>query len=181
MPRSSGEGKLWTCDRIAVLQPTSVLDIGPGVGTYHDLLHTRLFPQPHWSCIEIFEPYVDKYSLRGKYSTVIVGDARTEPFPTVDVVILGDVLEHLHLDDAIKVWAKARAAARKAVFLSLPIIEYPQGELEGNIHETHLHTWSHQLVLDSLPGIVDHATYREIGVYQANPDDAFSDALELDC
>lgn len=168
IPRSASEGKAFTCERIIQLQPASILDIGPGVGTYHDLL-AHMHPQPHWSCIEIFEPYVDTYNLRGKYSQVIVGDARTEPFPDADVVILGDVLEHLHLDDALKVWTKAREAARKAVFLSLPIIEYPQGELEGNIHETHLHTWSHQLVLDSLPGITEYATYTQIGVYQATP------------
>lgn len=169
MPRSCSEGKPWMCDRIVALAPASILDIGPGVGTYHDLLHTRLAPQPDWSCIEIFEPYVDRYNLRGKYSTVIVGDARIEPFPAADVVILGDILEHVPLTDAVHLWAKARAAAKHAVFLSLPIIEYPQGELEGNIHETHLHTWSHELVLESLPGIVDHATYTEIGVYQATP------------
>lgn len=169
MPRSAFEGKMWTRGKIAALDPGSILDIGPGVGTYHDLLSSHLRPAVLWSCIEIFEPYVERYRLRDKYRKVTVGDARAVPFCSSDIVILGDVLEHMPFDDALVVWNKARESAATAVFLSLPVIEYPQGALEGNIHETHLHTWSHELVMDSLPGIVDSATYTQVGVYQADP------------
>ena len=65
---------------------------------------------------------------------VHVADIRSFSWPTrYDVVILGDVLEHLTLADALRVWASARAHARYLV-LSIPIVEYPQGVHYGNIH-----------------------------------------------
>ena len=65
MPQSSAEGKDWTRERIEGLAadgPVSVLDIGPGVGTY-----AKLLAGPHVSRltgIEIWEPYVHTYRLR---------------------------------------------------------------------------------------------------------------------
>jgi hypothetical protein len=48
--------------------------------------------------------------------------------PTADVVVLGDVLEHLTYLDAVALRGRTRAAA----YLSLPIVAYPQGAVEGN-------------------------------------------------
>jgi hypothetical protein len=166
MPRSATEGKDWTRERVLALSPTSVLDIGPGVGTYSTLLRPHL-PNAWFGAVEIFAPYVETYGLMGLYDHVTIGDAREVEFNPADVVILGDVLEHMPFDDALKLWDKARSTAKLSVFLSLPIIEYPQGACEGNEHEAHLHTWDHVMVMDSLPGITDFATYSQIGVYQA--------------
>lgn len=166
MPFSADEGKAWTAQRIRSLNPEFIVDIGPGSGTYSRLLRKGL--RCHWTGIEIFEPYIERYDLMDWYDAIFVQDVRTFEIPEADVIILGDVLEHMTLDEAKDVWNRSRAAARDAVFLSLPIIEYPQGEFEGNIHETHLHTWSHELVLSELDGIVDSATYTQIGVYQAD-------------
>lgn len=52
--------------------------------------------------------------------------------PEADVAILGDVAEHLSADEAQRLWQRAGATARKAVYLSIPIVHYPQGEIEGN-------------------------------------------------
>jgi hypothetical protein len=155
-------------DHIAACQPGSVLDVGPGVGTYARLLRPHL-PGCRFDAVEIFEPYVANYCLNRLYDRVVVGDIRDHDWKPVDVVIFGDVLEHLRFEDAVKVWNTAREHVRLAAFVSLPVIEYPQGALEGNVHETHLHTWSHELVLAELSGITDWATYTQIGVYEASP------------
>ena len=59
MPMSSAEGKEWTKERVHALAqdgPVTVLDIGPGVGTYAKLLAG---PEvSHLTGLEIFEPYV---------------------------------------------------------------------------------------------------------------------------
>jgi hypothetical protein len=81
-------------------------------------------------------------------------------------VILGDVLEHLTLPDALGVWRAARAHAAHVV-LSIPIVPYPQGVHHGNIHEVHLQEWSHEAVVDLLPGIVRWKRLPSIGVYLA--------------
>ena len=168
MPQSSSEGKDWIKDRIGRLAratPVSVLDIGPGVGTYAKLLGGLSISR--LSAIEIFEPYVHTYRLRDYYDDVIVGDAREVDFPPADVVILGDVAEHMSEADAVALWDKAAHAAAVAVYLSIPIVHYPQGHIEGNEHEAHVvDDWDHERVLAAFTGIGEWWTGLEIGVYE---------------
>jgi hypothetical protein len=168
MPMSSKEGKDWIRDRVGELatrQPVSVLDIGPGVGTYAKLLSG--VATSRISGIEIYEPYVHTYRLHEYYDEIIIGDARSVPFPDVDVVILGDVAEHMSEDEATQLWAKASAAASRAVYLSIPVVHYPQGEIEGNHHEVHVvDDWNHDRVLTSFEGISRWWTGSEVGVYE---------------
>jgi len=166
MPRSRVEGKAWISHAVARLRPATILDVGPGLGTYANLLR-GITPDATWSCVEVHEPYVEMFSLRQKYDIIYICDIRNFAWPQrYDVVILGDVLEHLRLADARSVWASARAHARSLV-LSIPIVEYPQGMSYDNVHETHLHTWSHDLVVDLLPGISRWECNSHIGVYFA--------------
>jgi SAM-dependent methyltransferase len=168
MPMSSTEGKSWTHERIARLarnQPISVLDIGPGVGTYAKLL--RDLPIARITAIEIWEPYLRTYRLAEFYDEVIVADARTAEFPDVDVVILGDVAEHMTEAEALALWDQAGSAAALAVYLSIPIVAYPQGHIEGNAHETHVvDDWNHDRVIEAFPGIGEFWTGTEVGVYE---------------
>jgi trans-aconitate methyltransferase len=166
VPVSSPVGKPWLLDRITARRPDSLLDIGPGSGTYARLLRPRL-PSTRMIGLEVFEPYVHTYGLHSLYDQIIIGDARTAPLPPVDVVVMGDVIEHMSLADAVTLWARAREAATVAVYLSLPIIEWPQDASHGNEHEAHLHTWSHDLVLSELDGITAFETTETIGVYEA--------------
>ena len=166
---SSDEGKDWIRAKVADLATTgavSVLDIGPGVGTYAKLLSQ--VPTSRVCGIEIYEPYVHTYRLHEYYDEITVADARTEPFPDVDVVILGDVAEHMSEDEARRLWAKAVAAAAQAVYLSIPVVHYPQGEIEGNHHEVHVvDDWNHERILGAFEGITDWWTGSEVGVYEA--------------
>jgi SAM-dependent methyltransferase len=148
---------------------SSVLDIGPGSGTYADLLRPRL--SARFTAIEIFEPYVSRFRLNRKYDEIILGDAREVEFPDVDLVILGDVLEHMEVTDALTVWDKARGAARLGVLLSLPIVVFEQGCVDGNEHEAHLHHWTHNEVLTLLPGIYKSWTGSIVGCYLGAPTD----------
>ena len=174
MPMSSAEGKDWTKERIWALArqgPVSVLDIGPGVGTY-----AKLLAGPNVSRltgIEIWEPYVHTYRLRQYYDEIIVGDARALDFPDADVVTLGDVAEHMSEPDALALWDKSAAAARKAVYLSIPIVHYEQDSIEGNPHEHHVVAdWNHERVLAAFPGIGAWWLGSEVGVYERRVDAA---------
>ena len=165
---SSTEGKDWIrrrVDSLARRAPVSVLDIGPGVGTYAKLLAG--VPTSLVTGIEIYEPYVSTYRLHDYYDEIIIGDARSVPFPTADVVILGDVAEHMDEEDALKLWAKAGAAATQAVYLSIPVVHYPQGEIEGNHHEVHVvDDWDHDRVLAAFEGIGQWWKGSEVGAYE---------------
>lgn len=169
MPTSSHEGKDWLVPRIEaeiVNGGKEILDIGPGQATYPKLVPNARHAE--WYAIEIFEPYVVQYGLEGYYRSVRVADARTQRFPKVDVVIMGDVLEHMSKEDAEKVWNKARHAARKAVFVSMPLGEFPQGAVNGNEAERHISTWSNEEV-HALGGVVASWVGVEIGVYAVAP------------
>lgn len=167
MPTSIMEGKAWLLPRITALAPDTVLDIGAGEGTYARLLRPAL-PLTRFTAVEVWEPYLTAYALCELYDTVIVADARHLALPRADVVILGDVLEHMTHVEAFALWQAARDVAALAVFASIPIIEAPQGAVNGNTHETHVDTWTHPLGL-TLPGLTDSWAGHTIGCYRAAP------------
>ena len=168
MPMSSAEGKQWTKERIAELasrHPLTVLDVGPGVGTYAKLLAG--LPVERIIGLEVWEPYIATYRLREYYDEIVVGDVRTTDLPAADVIILGDVIEHMTREEGITVWQRCAAAAREAVFLSIPIVHYPQHEIEDNPYEVHVEEdWSHESVLSTFDGIGGWELGSEVGVYE---------------
>ena len=99
MPHSYSFGKPEAVDYIVnnVEKTAKILDVGPGVGTYSDLL------TPHeyvLDCVEIYMGYIKAYDLHDKYRLVFCDDIRTFDVSLYDFVILGDVLEHLDKEDA---------------------------------------------------------------------------------
>ena len=165
MPISSTEGKDWTRRRLRELAPASMLDVGAGAGTYARLVAEHR--PARLVAMEVFEPYVERYGLRELYDEVLVADARTADLPAVDVVVMGDVAEHMTVPEAQDLWRRAVEAARVAVFLSIPIVHYPQGALEHNAHEVHVvDDWDHDKVMAAFPGITDHFRGEVVGVYE---------------
>jgi autotransporter strand-loop-strand O-heptosyltransferase len=124
------EVKEWFLNNV----PTSkrILDVGPGMGTYSDLLRSSGY---RMDAVEIFEPYVDKYGLREKYDNVYVGSIITFDIKDYDFIILGDVLEHLP-ENYAKELINDIVNSGKECLVAVPY-EMEQGEHEGNIHETH--------------------------------------------
>jgi SAM-dependent methyltransferase len=149
-------------DQIRKLAPKTVLDVGAGEGTYLSLAHRR---GQHWTAVESWEPYVAKYELEKRYDRVIRGDVRSIEWPDVDLVIFGDVLEHMTHADALAVWNEARKHSRY-ILLSIPIVPYPQGPVGGNPYEEHRSTWMHGECVE-LPGVIASRKLRSIGCYLA--------------
>jgi len=112
---------------------SKILDVGPGAGTYSDLLRELGYKI---DCLEIWEPYIHQFSLHQKYDTVILGDIREFDFSGYDYIIMGDVLEHLTLEDATLFLNKVNNLNIKCL-VAVPY-NYEQGEYEGNVYETHL-------------------------------------------
>jgi autotransporter strand-loop-strand O-heptosyltransferase len=109
-----------------------ILDVGPGVGTYSNLLRSHGY---RIDAVEIYAPYVQKYDLINKYDNVFIGDICKFDFKDYDFIIFGDVIEHLHKEDAIEL--HERLIKQKKEFLYAVPWMMEQGEHEGNIHETH--------------------------------------------
>ena len=110
-----------------------ILDVGPGIGTYYDLLNDIGYDM---DCVEIFAPYIKKYKLKEKYNNVYEGSIVDFDFSKYDCIILGDILEHLTVDDAKKI-LKTITNNKQKCLVAVPY-EMEQGESEGNIYETHL-------------------------------------------
>ena len=175
MPTSDAEGKDWSLARFKKHRPNTVTDIGPGDGTY-----ARLFrPEHHgvwWTAIEIHKPYVAKYKLKntktrtGMYDELHIEDARQSEDHLFhrDLVIAGDVLEHMERDEAVQLLQRIEQAGTWHILVSLPIVDSQQGEVDGNPHEAHVHQWGAKdmdQVLASLGGRVEKMHGRTLGVW----------------
>jgi Methyltransferase domain len=171
MPASAEEGRDIMQSWIRAKYPRSILDIGAGSGTYAKLWQ-NVAPRPYLIGVEIWEPYVEGFDLHRLYDQVIIQDVRSwkyKHWPRADVVILGDVLEHMERADAIRVWSLATTVAHKAVYLSIPTVPCPQGEVHGNPHEEHvISDWTHDQVLATFPGISWYWQGSIVGRYEAD-------------
>ena len=174
MPTSDSEGKDWALERFLQRLPDTVTDVGPGEGTYAKLFR----PQHHgvwWTGIEIHKPYIAKYRLKStktkpRYDELHVLDAREAPDHLYhrDLVICGDVLEHMPREDAVTLLQRIEQAGAWHILVSVPIVESEQGPVGGNEHEAHVHQWDPDdmdRVLANLGGAVDSMRGNTLGVW----------------
>jgi hypothetical protein len=136
MPYSTGYFKTETKDYILENYPKDIriLDVGAGCGTYSDLL--KPLGYINMDCVEVFPDYITQFNLNQKYTNVFIGDITklNLDFNDYDLIIFGDVLEHINLSDSKSLLKKI---GNKDILIGVPF-ESPQGEHYGNIYETHL-------------------------------------------
>ena len=167
MPTSSRENAPWMLDQILSRPITRILDVGAGKGTYASELRAIGY-EGHITASEIWPAYVELFGLRGLYDDVYVEDVRTRATFDYDLVIMGDVLEHMTKNDATDVWGKVRTQAHHAL-LAIPVVHFPQGEEYGNPFEAHVKDdWTHEEVLDTFPGITAYTVGQWTGAYWAD-------------
>jgi hypothetical protein len=143
---SHPELRVWVAEQAERLAPTSLLDVGPGEGTYGRLLAGI----PHREAVEVWEPYVAEHRLADVYQTVHIADIRTWRWPDRrwDLIVCGDVLEHMTRDEAAHVYAQAQKHA-DAVLVCLPIVDWPQHG-HDNPYETHVvPDWRHEQAVEA--------------------------------
>lgn len=140
--------------------PSSILDVGCGFGTWGflcrehlDVARERVQPE-EWQVridgIELFEPYIQPHQ-RALYSSIAIGDIRElapriEPY---DLIIAGDVIEHLEKNDGEEVLRVLYEKATKALLVNIPLEgNWDHPERHGNPGELHRSQWA---VEDFLP------------------------------
>ena len=112
------------------VKPT-ILDVGAGWGKYRKLL-----PEFRMDAVEIWQPYVEQENLQQLYRTVYVMDICDFGNAWYDIIILGDVLEHIDRERAIKLVEKLRKQCLQ-MYLVIPY-QYHQGVVHDNKYEIHL-------------------------------------------
>lgn len=147
MPYSMPDGKLESEQWIArtFAKDAQVLDVGPGAGAYADMLDRLAMPGK--DAVEGEARYVRQFRLGRKYREVFVADVRQfEPARHYDLVIFGDVLEHMPEADALAVLDKFSRSHR---LCSVPFM-WRQGALEGVELERH---WQDTLTPESVDAV----------------------------
>ena len=139
MPSSNLEGKDLIKDWFdKQTNIKTIVDLGPGEGTYPKLLGMTRYI---WKAVEIWAPYIKRYTLDEIYDEIRVGDIRYTELPEGDCCIAGDVLEHLSKEAMIKTFKKIDSRFSHVV-LSIPINHECKDVYEGNWFEKHLSVWS---------------------------------------
>lgn len=165
MPGSNPENRQWVLQKVKEINPETIADVGAGAGTYSHLIKPHL--NVHMTAIEIFEENITKFSLANLYENVLHKDVREVDSLKYDLVIFGDVLEHMTKEEALAVWAMAKRDARYAI-INIPIVHYEQGPIDGNHHEIHVvDDWSHEKVLEAFEDIEEFNTGEVTGAYLA--------------
>ncbi|MFM9590709.1 class I SAM-dependent methyltransferase [Streptomyces scabiei] len=143
MPYSDAEGKDAALAWYERIEPATVIDIGAGSGTYAHAVRVRSPHKGRWTAVEAWEPYLGRFGLHSLYDGVVVADARqlTAPFFRADLVIAGDVLEHMPRADAVRLLDKIRTHAAHLI-VSVPVLHLDQGAVYGNPYETHVDHWT---------------------------------------
>jgi hypothetical protein len=157
MPHSDSQGKDWALATYLNIKPATVIDIGAGAGTYAKLM--RPHHEAHWIGIEAWGPYIADYGLDELYNIVHVADARIVDWewfaPLSELVILGDVLEHLKANHASVLLGRLKRFAGN-LLVSIPVLHLDQDDVNGNPFERHVDHWTYEGMLAELgPGVVD--------------------------
>ena len=111
---------------------SSILDVGAGNGTYYDLLGEYY---KNIDGVEIYAPNIVENCLRGKYREVYNEDIREFKYEWYDIIIFGDIIEHLEVKEAQKVLEYAYDRCREMI-IAVPYM-YKQGVCYGNVYEIH--------------------------------------------
>lgn len=129
-PYGKAEIKTWICSRVPSYG--TILDVGAGSGTYFDLLKDKNYLM---EAVECYPPAISY--LEQKYQKVYNVDICNFTYDySYDLIIFGDVLEHLCVEDAQRVLNEA--ILRSALVLVAVPFEYEQGPIEDNKAEMHL-------------------------------------------
>ena len=108
------------------------LDVGACDGKWNGLLGDYFT----MDAVEAFKPNVIKNDLINKYRNIYVGDITTYRYDWYDVIIFGDVIEHLTVDHAQEV-LKYACSHSWEVIIGVPMC-YSQGKIYGNPYEVHI-------------------------------------------
>ena len=110
------------------------LDVGACDGVWNSLLgdHFQMY------AVEAWAPNVEQHRLRELYRGVYIGDIRHYPLLSLryDLIIFGDVIEHMSVEDARRVIESAKQVCADMI-VSVPF-QYKQGAIYGNPYEVHV-------------------------------------------
>ena len=139
MPESANEHLDTLKAYLQAHPPKSILDVGMGRGNYGWFLRNVVHYEGKLTGMDVWAPYVvGPEALSGGNRTyydggILVMDMRDASSVMADlkpdIIFAFDVIEHVTRDEGIAVIRAMQRAANVAVFVSSPIVPYPQGPI----------------------------------------------------
>ena len=108
------------------------LDVGACDGKWAGLLGHYLT----MDAVEIFAPNIAEHNLDWKYRRVYCKDIADYVYSWYDLIIFGDVIEHMPVEKAQRVLEVASIRCRDMI-VGVPYL-YPQDAIYGNPYEVHI-------------------------------------------
>lgn len=140
----------------------TILDVGAGWGKYRFLL----MEYPMDAC-EVWGPYIEEEGLATIYDKVFEVDICDFDFDHYDVVIFGDVFEHIERARAKELLDRILGKCGE-VYIAVPYL-YPQHKVNNNPYEEHKQAdLTDDLMQREYPGLKLLAKTAEKGVYVKN-------------
>ena len=141
-------------------QGDTCLDIGACDGKWFGLLGDFF----KMDAVEAFKPNIDRYQLEYKYNKVFNIDIRDFEYSYYDCIILGDVLEHLSVEDGQKILQYANSHC-KDIIIAIPYL-LPQTEIYGNKWERHIQDdLTDEIFHQRFPGYISLWQNNQYGYY----------------
>lgn len=109
-----------------------ILDVGAGCGTYYELLKDYF---KEIDAVEVFLPNIMNYNLKEKYHKVYNANIKDLRYANYDIIIFGDIIEHLEVKEAQEVLEYAYNHSKEMI-VAVPY-QLEQGIEEDNIYEIH--------------------------------------------
>ena len=126
---------------------STCLDVGACDGKWYELLGHYLT----MDAVEIWTPNIIEHRLESKYRHVYNCGALEYHYSWYDLIIFGDVIEHMSIGDAQAVLRWARSRCRDLI-IGVPF-NYPQDAIYGNPYEEHIQPdLTHGVFSERYPG-----------------------------
>ena len=139
---------------------STCLDVGACDGKWGKLLNDFLI----MDTVEIYGPNITRHNLESIYRKVFNDDIRNFKFNRYDLIIFGDVLEHMHVEDAQKVLEYAWPRCRD-LLVAVPY-QWVNRSHYGNPWEVHIQDdLTPENVLERYPKLKPLFTFERYGYY----------------
>jgi len=145
------------------IRPETILDVGVGFGRYGflcreilDVWSSRYFKKD-WKVridgVEIFPDFITDVH-RYLYDSIFIEDINVfiNKMDNYDLVIFGDVLEHMQKDAALNLVKETRKKC-KWILIQSPVGEMKQDVVLGNVYEKHLSAFYPEDFLEYYPQV----------------------------
>ena len=139
---------------------STALDVGACDGKWGKLLNDYLIIDG----VEIYTPNIAKHNLESIYRKVFNCDIKDLTYKHYDLIIFGDVLEHMSVEDAQKVLEYAWDRCRNLI-VAVPY-QWINRSHYGNPYEVHIQDdLTPEIVLERYPKLKPLFIYERYGYY----------------